>query len=174
MSLESPPTLASTWQDPWAAVTSASAAVHMSDDFYGGKGAPFGAHPQGAYIGGHGGMMGVVAPGQTHFGAPMFDPQNNNSHQNNQNLNTSNSDTHSSSSAASSTTTKERKVNFKIDIKAEPQEGVNGGTVDPLLGGQGQPPLTGMQKVPSISDLSDHDSSIDIPCNQVRKILPQK
>ena len=51
-----------------------------------------------------------------------------------------------------------RQVNFKLEIKAEP---------DPLgLHILPEQPR-GVQKVPSISDLSDAESSLDIPCNQV-------
>ena len=142
-----------------------------SEDFYSPK--MVGGHPQGPPYGVHpGSMMGGVVP-NPYPGVPSYDPQNNNSSQN-QNLNNSNSDANSSSSTTSSNgnivnvnnTTKERKVNFKIDIKAEPNDGAAPGSdplaLNPMGGG-------GMQKVPSISDLSDHDSSLDLPCNQVRK-----
>ena len=87
-------------------------------------------------------------------------------HQHNNN-NSMNSDANSSSSAASTASTKKtaRQVNFKLDIKSEPLEPNN------IVGGQDmcQNNNPGMnQKVPSISDLSDPESSLDIPCNQVR------
>lgn len=48
-----------------------------------------------------------------------------------------------------------RQVNFKLELKTEPSDDCNS--------------VTNMQKVPSISDLSDPDSSLDIP-QQVRMI----
>ena len=59
-----------------------------------------------------------------------------------------------SSVSASKKVTQHRQVNFKLDIKAEPTDSQ-------------QTQQVGMQKVPSISDLSEADSSVDIPCNQV-------
>lgn len=52
-----------------------------------------------------------------------------------------------------STTSRKRVVNFKLDIKPEPEDAC----------------VPQMQKVPSISDLSDPDSSLDIP-TQVRSL----
>jgi hypothetical protein len=58
--------------------------------------------------------------------------------------------THGSSGGANdsgSTTSRKRVVNFKLDIKPDPEDAC----------------VPQMQKVPSISDLSDPDSSLDIP-----------
>ena len=158
--LESPPTLASTWQDPWAAVTSASTTVHMAssaEDFYNTKNqmAAFGMYPHPHVQPHQYPSMGMVGHHDHHTGI---------GHNNN---NSMNSDANSSSSAASTTSNKKsRQVNFKLDIKSEPQ--------DPNTMGQemcqNHNP-NGIQKVPSISDLSDPESSLDIPCNQVRIFL---
>ena len=158
--LESPPTLTSTWQDPWSAVTSGSipmTASTASDDFYNTKTQmpAFGMYPHH-----HHNHHQLVQPHQYN---PMMG-HHEAGHQHNNN-NSMNSDANSSSSAASTASTKKassRQVNFKLDIKSEPLEPNNIGQ------DMCQNNNPGMQKVPSISDLSDPESSLDIPCNQVK------
>ncbi len=58
-----------------------------------------------------------------------------------------------------------RTVNFKLEIKPEPPGSTNG---------DNELQNTGMQKVPSISDLSDPESSLDIIPSQVGKLEWQK
>jgi hypothetical protein len=151
--LESPTTLTSAWQDPWSAVTSAAATVHMTsaDDFYGNSKPlmPFGMN------------MMPVQPHMHHM-HPHHHHMMADHSQNNNNNSMNNSDANSSSTTSSTASNKvKRQVNFKLDIKAEPQESESGLQCHQLQ-------IGGMQKVPSISDLSDPESSLDIPCNQVR------
>lgn len=120
--LESPPTLAPLWQDPWAAAAGVTGAVMTADaDFYAAQQ----RNVQNYY-------------GQTQMNYhPGIVMENNNCSQSSNSSNNSNST--------------RKQVNFKLDIKTEM----------PDL------PPSGMQKVPSISDLSDPESSLDIPCSQV-------
>ena len=166
--LESPPTLTSTWQDPWSAVTSATinpmTASTASDDFYNTKTqmpAFVGMYPSHHH---HHHHHQLVQPHQ--YNNPMMGGGHHEAGHQHNNNNSMNSDANSSSSAASTASTKKtaRQVNFKLDIKSEPLEPNN------IVGGQDmcQNNNPGMnQKVPSISDLSDPESSLDIPCNQV-------
>ena len=121
--LESPPSLAAAWSEPWSMSAAAAAGVMDPHDFYK---ATFSASPP---------IMGIAAAVAS------------------SGHNTSNS-THGSSSGhndSGSTTSRKRVVNFKLDIKPDPEDAC----------------VPQMQKVPSISDLSDPDSSLDIP-TQVR------
>ena len=168
--LESPPTLTSTWQDPWSAVTSGSipsmtASTASDVDFYntGKTQMPaFGMYPQ---IGHHHHSQLIHQNPHNQYNNPMMGHNHHGGeagHQHNNN-NSMNSDANSSSSAASTASTKKadrRQVNFKLDIKSEPLEPINNIGQDMC---QNNNP--GMQKVPSISDLSDPESSLDIPLN---------
>jgi hypothetical protein len=121
--LESPPSLAAAWSEPWTMSAAASAGVLDPHDFYKST---FSASPP---------IMGIAAAVAS------------------SDHNTSGS-THGSSGGANdsgSTTSRKRVVNFKLDIKPDPEDAC----------------VPQMQKVPSISDLSDPDSSLDIP-TQVR------
>ena len=103
---------------------------------------------------------------------------NPNSNLNNISLNSSSSDnscnsgTNNTGSVGSVTSvgSKKRTVNFKLDIKPEPSSNNLGGAPSELdsiqYGSQGI-----LQKVPSISDLSEPESSLDIPIVQVRIIF---
>ena len=121
--LESPPSLAASWSEPWSA---AVAGVIDPHDFYK---ATFSASPP---------IMGIAAA------------VSNSGH------NTSSS-THGSSghNDTGSTTSRKRTVNFKLDIKPDPEDAC----------------VPSMQKVPSISDLSDPDSSLDIPTQVIHLFL---
>ena len=102
---------------------------------------------------------------------------NPNSNLNNISINSSSSDnscnsgTNNTGSVGSVTSvgSKKRTVNFKLDIKPEPLSnssnlGATPGELDAIqYGSQGV-----LQKVPSISDLSEPESSLDIPIAQVR------
>jgi hypothetical protein len=120
--LESPPSLAASWSEPWAMSAAAAAGVMDPHDFYKST---FSASPP---------MMGIAAA--------VTSSEHNTS-----------GSTHGSSSGGGvagdtvSTSSRKRVVNFKLDIKPEPEDAC----------------VPQMQKVPSISDLSDPDSSIDIP-----------
>merc|ERR1712223_174639 len=171
--LESPPTLTSTWQDPWSAVTSATinpmTASTASDDFYNTKTqmpAFVGMYPSHHH---HHHHHQLVQPHQ--YNNPMMGGGHHEAGHQHNNNNSMNSDANSSSSAASTASTKKtaRQVNFKLDIKSEPLEPNN------IVGSQDmcQNNNPGMnQKVRSISDLSDPESSLDIPCNQVPPLTP--
>lgn len=157
--LENPATLANLWQDPWcSAVTAGAVTTSAQEDFY----QPNKANVQAGFY--HHQPMAVhhaMHHGYpVHHGPPSHNPimeggQNNNN-------NSMNSDANSSSTLSTTSSTAKdlnkphRQVNFKLDIKAEPD--------------MEQTVQTGMQKVPSISDLSDPDSSLDIPCSQVRPL----
>merc|ERR1712223_1883489 len=102
-----------------------------------------------------------------------------NSNLNNISLNSSSSDnscnsgTNNTGSVGSVTSvgSKKRTVNFKLDIKPEPSSNNLGGAPSELdsiqYGSQGI-----LQKVPSISDLSEPESSLDIPIVQVTPLTP--
>ena len=154
--LESPPTITSqVWQDPWCNVTGVA-----TDDFYGQNKGQMNQVP--AFYHHHHQPLVQGYHASHHHPAMMDASQNNNN----------NSDANSSSTTSSTTSTKaaskpahQRQVNFKLDIKAEPHD-----QVSEILPHGGQP---GMQKVPSISDLSDPESSsLDIPCSQVGFVAP--
>ncbi len=106
--LESPPSLATPWSEPWAV---SGAGMMDGHDFYKSS---FSSSPP---------MMGIAAAvsSSTHHLAGSIDN--------------------------GSTASRKRVVNFKLDIKREPEDAC----------------VPQMQKVPSISDLSDPDSSLDIP-----------
>ena len=158
--IESPTPLNTLWQDPWACAVTATAAVTgtTADDFYGQQ-ANKGMMNQAAFY-----HHQPMVPQGYHPGHPIMEGGQNN------NNNSMNSDTTSSASSGVSADKKpHRQVNFKLDIKSEPDltpVGVNG--IEHPYGGMPNPSSGGMQKVPSISDLSDPDSSLDIPCSQVR------
>ena len=137
--LESPPTLTPAWQDPWCAMTGTVTAADFYDQSKTQMTQAFYPHQP------HMAVHGYPHP------AMMNDSQNNNNNSMN-----SGSEGSTNSSVSAKKQNSQRQVNFKLDIKAEPQES------------QQQVANVGMQKVPSISDLSDPESSIDIPCNQVR------
>ena len=152
--LESPPSLAPLWQDPWCAVTAGAVTGPVSavtaDDFYAQQNKNQMMNQANFY---HHQLHQPPHMGYHHHHNPIMEGGQNN------NNNSMNSDTNSSSTTSSTGSEAKskphRQVNFKLDIKAEPNE------VHQLNTG-------GMQKVPSISDLSDPDSSLDIPCSQVR------
>lgn len=158
--LESPPALTPLWQDPWgAAVTGAMTVTSADADFYSsvaagaqtGKSGQMMVNQAGFYQA-HPPMMvqGYHAPHHVHPHHGLME----NSQNNNNNISDNNSSS-TTSSGSGSTKKNQRQVNFKLDIKAEPEQ-------NELVNNPG------MQKVPSISDLSDPDSSLDIPCSQVR------
>ena len=142
--LESPPTLTPAWQDPWGM---AMAGTVSPADFYDQNKA--GQMTQAFY------PHQPMVHGYPHH--PMMDGQNNNNNSMNSGSEGSTGSAVSSTNVPTSKSKPQRQVNFKLDIKAEPQES----QLHPQVSG-------GMQKVPSISDLSDPDSSLDIPCSQVR------
>ena len=145
--LESPPSLTPAWQDPWGMVSQVNPA-----DFYDQSKANM---TQAFYP-----HQPMVTHGYPHH--PMMDGQNNNNNSMN-----SGSEGSTGSSVTSTTVKKpQRQVNFKLDIKAEPQENQIQSQVT------SSHPQGGMQKVPSISDLSEADSSLDIPCSQVPPLTP--
>lgn len=156
--LESPPSLAPLWQDPWCAVTAGAVTGPVSavtaDDFYAQQNKNQMMNQANFY---HHQLHQPPHMGYHHHHNPIMEGGQNN------NNNSMNSDTNSSSTTSSTGSEAKskphRQVNFKLDIKAEPNE-------------VHQPNTGGMQKVPSISDLSDPDSSLDIPCSQVPPLTP--
>lgn len=162
--LENPAALANLWQDPWCSAVAASGSNPNVEDFYQPN---KGNVVQAGFYHHHHQPMAVHAHAAMHHHHHGYHPQQNNqtmlesSGGQNNNNNSMNSDANSSSTTSSTTSSSakdlnkpHRQVNFKLDIKAEPELEQN----------------NGMQKVPSISDLSDPDSSLDIPCSQVRNI----
>ena len=114
--LESPPSLAAAWSEPWT-MSAAAAGVLDPHDFY--KATFASSSPP---------IMNIAAAVSS------------------SDHNTSGS-TNGGNDSGGSTTSRKRVVNFKLDIKPEPEDAC----------------VPQMQKVPSISDLSDPDSSLDIP-----------
>ena len=172
--LESPPSLTPIWQDPWTSAVT-GAVVAGTEDFYGHNlqnkvnvspmvnQAAFYHHH---HLNHH--QTPMVPQGYHH---PALGPME--AGQQNNNNNSMNSDANSSSTTSSTNSSNagqagkntnsntgapkpHRQVNFKLDIKSEPE----------LIGPDFNQP-GGVQKVPSISDLSDPESSLDIPCSQV-------
>lgn len=75
----------------------------------------------------------------------------------------------SSDGSTTSTSTKsqpaaKRTVNFKLEIKADP-ETASEASAQPASSSN----ANNVQKVPSISDLSDQESSVEVPAQQVRQ-----
>ena len=139
--LESPPSLAPVWQDPWtngAQIMDPQSGVnqvhhpHMTHDFYG----KYQMYP---------GVVQAQMPSNQYPGYNCDQsPAGSNS-----------SDTLGSNNSNNNSIKKHRAVNFKLDIKPEPNndEIQSAGAV---------------QKVPSLSDVSDQEScSLDIPVTQV-------
>ena len=133
--LESPPSLAAAWSsEPWSMSAAAAAGVIDPHDFYKVTFSASSSSPP---------MMGIAAAvassghntsGSTHGG--------------------SSGGGHNDSGSGSTTGSRKRVVNFKLDIKPDPEDAC----------------VPQMQKVPSISDLSDPDSSLDIPTQVGLKI----
>ena len=119
--LESPPSLAAAWPEPWT-MSAAAAGVLDPHDFYKST---FTSSPP---------IMNIAAA--------VASSEHNTS-----------SSTNGGNDSNGSTTSRKRVVNFKLDIKPDPEDAC----------------VPQMQKVPSFSDLSDPDSSLDIP-TQVREI----
>ena len=173
-------------------LTGAQVSVNGTEDFYGSQHllqnkvnvSPMIGNHQAAFYHSHHHVMNhhqspvMVPQGYHHPGMIRNDlDQNSGTNQNNNN-NSLNSDTNSSSTTSSTTSignggqiktsgstgngNNKRQVNFKLaDIKIEPDPLSHHNHILP----DNQP--GGVQKVPSISDLSDQESSLDIPCNQV-------
>lgn len=191
--LESPPSLAAAWQDPWAGAPMVDphtgAPIHQGQihhghhghhvmpthDFYG----KYHMYPQ---------AMPPVSTPQPHLQMPpiqagsqagsvyggsagQYSDQSPSAGSN------SSADTLTSSSHGQSSTTaansnnnsikkSHRNVNFKLDIKPEPSIGEHYSANDVITG-------SGVHKVPSLSDVSDQEScSLDIPVTQVPPLTP--
>ena len=159
--LESPPTLGSAWQDPWCTGSPTGPIMdpHANQfglqhphgphyDFYNTGKYPYNPHnphgDQGIYQGTGYPMGPQLGPEQASSGSPS-----------------------SGSSSENNNLVKEKKprVNFKLEIKPEPQVSSQGD--DACV-----PVSSEARKVPSISDMSDQEScSLDLPVTQVRPIL---
>ena len=180
-------------------LTGAQVSVNGTEDFYGSQHllqnkvnvSPMIGNHQAAFYHSHHHVMNhhhqspvMVPQGYHHPGMIRNDlDQNSGTGNQNNNNNSLNSDTNSSSTTSStistgngnggqikntsgSTGNNKRQVNFKLaDIKIEPDPLSHHNHILP----DNQP--GGVQKVPSISDLSDQESSLDIPCNQVGLLL---
>lgn len=157
--LENPPAMPPAWQDPsWASMEQSMAAVAHTP----GSGQHLmhhhPHHPQHPHAIPHDFYQHLPHSTTTSIPAPVQTAIHTTSKEM---MNSSSNSDHSSEGGKQNNNNNKRTVNFKLEIKPEPPGSTNGGT------GDENQPQNGIQKVPSISDLSEAESSLDIIPSQV-------
>ncbi len=169
--LESLPAMPPAWQDPWAAAEHAHHVQHQHQQHH--LQPHFMQHqpPPPHHLSPHHLQAGQHPTTQLHPGHDFYSQQSpaSSAGGNNKDGGASGVMNSSSDSGSSSNSGKgggdagnKRTVNFKLEIKPEPELVV-----------EQQQQRSSVQKVPSISDLSEAESSLDIPA-QVREIRAEK
>ncbi len=161
--LENP--MPAAWQDPWGVSASAAVAVsttmpmehhHMNHNMHQHHPIPHHhiQHQQLHF------QQQQLQQQQDFYQSPLPKDVNNTSSSGTENSSVSSSGGNKNANVSGA----KRTVNFKLEIKPDPEEA----TQSP----QSVPPAAPVppQKVPSISDLSDPDSSLDIPVQVKKKI----